>query len=255
MTDFHVHIGQYENTYFYPHRVFSALKMSGVDEAWFSSTTSCIYCKESDAANRDPLLCSRAPSAVFLYENIRDEIKCALTASEKLDFKVHPLFWVVPEVMFAGVGLDTVMGELNYDGFKIHTFAQNWNMLKEKNYNLVDSIFYFAQKHKKRILIHTGCEEKDSPRKFESFIRKYSSVKVQLAHCRNYYDLNYMLEKYDNVFVDCSASCNSVVSNLRDKFGTDKVLFGSDFPVLDKYSKDPTVKELSRNYNKYKSDL
>ncbi len=252
MIDHHVHIGQYENVYFYPHRVFSALKKSGVDEAWFSSTTSCVFCKESISAIRNPLIYSQAPSAVFLYESIRDEIKSAMEASCELDFKAHPLFWVIPDVMFAGVDLDVVMNEMNYDGFKIHTFAQNWDILISDYYNLADSIFAFAQKHKKRILIHTGCEDRDSPRKFEPFIKRYPLVKVQLAHCRNYYDLNYILEKYDNVFVDSSASCKDIVLGLRSKFGAERVLYGSDFPVLDIYQNDPIEEDLYRNYQRYR---
>ena len=39
MTDYHVHIGQFDKAYYFADRVFSALKASGVDEVYFSSTT------------------------------------------------------------------------------------------------------------------------------------------------------------------------------------------------------------------------
>ncbi|MGP1576582.1 MAG: hypothetical protein ACTTH7_03685 [Treponema sp.] len=44
--------------------MFSALKACGTDALWFSSTTSCIYCKESAAARADPALYAAAPSAL-----------------------------------------------------------------------------------------------------------------------------------------------------------------------------------------------
>ena len=47
MTDHHVHIGQYFETYYQTQDVFNALKAMDFSEAWFSSTSSSIYCKAS----------------------------------------------------------------------------------------------------------------------------------------------------------------------------------------------------------------
>ena len=47
MVDYHVHIGQWAEMYFPAHWVFDELKANGVEEAWFSSTSSCRYCRES----------------------------------------------------------------------------------------------------------------------------------------------------------------------------------------------------------------
>lgn len=47
MTDWHVHIGQWFDTYHEAKTVFFRLKKRDIDELWFSSTTSCRYCKES----------------------------------------------------------------------------------------------------------------------------------------------------------------------------------------------------------------
>ena len=65
MTDWHVHIGQYGSVYYYADRAFGALKAAGVHEVWFSSTTSCLYCKESEAARTAPKIAANAPSARY----------------------------------------------------------------------------------------------------------------------------------------------------------------------------------------------
>ena len=82
--DYHVHIGQYCKAYYYASRVFSALKAFGTDELWFSSTTSCIYCKESAVACTDPAVYKAAPSARNLYTGVRSEIRDALNAAKEL---------------------------------------------------------------------------------------------------------------------------------------------------------------------------
>lgn len=72
MTDYHV-IGQFDKAYYFADRVFSALKASGVDEVYFSSTTSCLYCPPKD-----------------LYEGVRGEVKDALSAAAEIGIKAYP---------------------------------------------------------------------------------------------------------------------------------------------------------------------
>ena len=135
MIDYHVHIGQYCNAYYFAFRVFSALQVFGTDELWFSSTTSCIYCKESAVASTDPVVYKTAPSARDLYTGVRSEIRDALRAAKELGIQAHALYWVVPDIHFAqdaGITVARVMEETPYNGFKLHPRAQQWDLQDER---------------------------------------------------------------------------------------------------------------------------
>ena len=101
MADYHVHIGQFENVYYYADRVFRSLAVTLTDEVWFSSTTSCLYCKESPAAKANPAVAKHAPTARELYKAVCDEVEEAVYAAGGFGIEAHPLYWVVPDVHIA----------------------------------------------------------------------------------------------------------------------------------------------------------
>ena len=232
MTDYHVHIGQYEEDYHFAFDVFSALKQKGFSECWYSSTTSCIYCKESLAAKADKEIFDDAPSAQELYESLIEELYDSQKAANEISIIVHSLYWVVPEIVMAGIKIEKTMKENPYEGFKIHTRAQNWDLSQPEIMKIAENVFEYADLKKLRILIHTGVDEIDNPKKFEHLIKKYPNAKIQLAHCKDLDAIDYMLKTYSNVCVDTSASNRKIVELLTEKHGTERIIFGSDFPIL-----------------------
>ena len=229
MTDYHVHIGQFDKVYYFADRVFSALKASGVDEVYFSSTTSCLYCSPKD-----------------LYEGVRGEIRDALKASAEIGIKAHALYWVVPDVHFSIISIKQAMCEITYDGFKIHPRAQKWDFGDERIYSLAEEVFLYAEKHGKMILIH--CDEDYPPTLFEPFIKAHPASLVQLAHCRPLFDTLYMIKTYPNVFADTAMADSATVSALRGGSFSERIRFGSDFPITHwrqtNPQSDPTGREL-----------
>lgn len=254
--DYHIHIGQYFNLYFYPDRVFSALKKNGVKEFNFSSTSSCIYCKESIAIKDNYELIKKVPTAIELYDSIKSEISQSLDIAQKIEIKAHPYYWVVPEILQSGISLEKVFNDINYDGFKIHTRAQNWDLSQKSIYELADEVFLFAKNHNKKILIHTGENGLESPLNFECLIKKYNTVLVQLAHCKNIKAIAYMLNNYENVFMDTSCAPIDVIEQLELMVNKDKIKFGSDFPCILWYDSlqdaesDPSEEILTSLYKK-----
>ncbi len=229
MTDYHVHIGQFDKVYYYADRVFSALKASGVDEVYFSSTTSCLYCPPKD-----------------LYEGVRGEISDALKAAEEVGIKAHALYWVVPDVYFSGISIKQAMSEMAYDGFKIHPRAQKWDLTDNKTITLVKEIFSYAQNYEKLILIH--CDDDNSPKLFELFIAQYPKALVQIAHCRPFSDTVDMLRNYSNVVADTAMVNEDVIAKLKGLGFSEQLRFGSDFPIThwreEKPVSDPSQEEL-----------
>lgn len=232
--DYHVHIGQYCKAYYYADRVFSALKAFGTDELWFSSTTSCIYCKESAAACVDPAVYKVAPSAFDLYTGIRSEIQDALSAAKELGIRAHALYWVVPDIHFsqtADMSIERVMTETPYAGFKLHPRAQRWDLQDARTAALAEEVFTYAEQHGKRILIHCGDDPCESPRLFEPFIKKHPSVTVQLAHCRPLQETLTMLQNYPNTVCDTAMVSTETVTHIAAAGFASRIVYGSDFPI------------------------
>ncbi len=232
ITDYHVHIGQFCEAYYNAEDVFFALKEAGIGEIWFSSTTSCIYCKESEAARDDKNIFSNAPAAVELYQAVHDEVQNAKSFAASIGLIAHALYWVVPELHFsenASITIKNAMEGNLYDGFKIHPRAQNWSLDNSKNIQLAEEVFDFAQKNDKLILIH--CDDDFSPRFFEVLIAAYPFVKVQLAHSRPKEDALFMLQKYPNVVCDTAMASSDVIEYLRSAGFKERLLFGTDFPI------------------------
>ena len=244
MTDYHVHIGQFENAYYYADRVFSALKSVGFDEAWFSSTTSCVYCKESSAAKADKRIYANAPTARELFESVLYEVQESC--------KICPLYWIVPDIHLSditGITVKQTMETFDYSGFKIHTRAQNWDFNDIRIAMLAEEIFSFSEKHGKLILIH--CDDNHSPRIFEHFVAEHPNALVQLAHLRPLSDTIYMLSHYSNVVADTSMASRENVEKIEKAGFSNRLRYGTDFPITHWHSckpdYDPSVNELVQN--------
>ena len=240
MTDFHVHIGQWYDIYYEPQSVIRSLKASGTDEIYFSSTTSERYCKESFNVQGNKELQKSLPTAQELYDFIKNETSIALETAEKAGAKAHPLYWVIPEVHFSGtVTIEQAMKDLPYEGFKIHPRGNVWNLQEEKTRALTDEVFSYAEKHNLFILIHCGPDDFELPTKFEAFIKKYSKVTVQLAHCRPLEDTLYMLKTYPNTICDTAFVDEKTQEEIRKAGFGERIRFGTDFPITHYFAKRP----------------
>lgn len=232
MTDYHVHIGQFNKVYYYADRVFSALKACGTDGVWFSSTTSCMYFKECSALKDNPDLQFKAPSAKDLYDGINGEVTDALCAAKEIGIKAHALYWCVPEILrVLDSSISCIMDVSPYEGFKIHPFAQKWNLAEPYIASLAEDIFSYAEQRGGRILIHCGEDAVCSPRLFEEQIANHPGAVVQLAHSRPVDETLYMLKKYPNTFCDTAFAQKNVQEKIRDAGFSERILFGTDFPI------------------------
>lgn len=266
MADYHVHIGQFENVYYYADRVFRSLAATLTDEVWFSSTTSCLYCKESPAAKANPSVAEHAPTARELYKAVLEEMEQALYAAMDFGIEAHPLYWGVPDVhIAAGVCVESAMAQKDrngkplYEGFKIHPRAQKWDLSDGRTASLAQEVFSYADSHRLRIVIHCGEDAMENPRLFEPLIARYSAAIVQLAHSRPFADTLYMLRAYSNTVCDTAmASQDTLMRFIEAGIPEERVLYGTDFPINHYHKKhpeaDPSAEELlgfifeERNY-------
>ena len=232
MTDWHVHIGQWFNSYNDAGNVFAQLKTAGIDEVWFSSTTSECYCTESLAVQENEKLRKTLPTPFELYELIRYEIQEALSAADKIGIKAHPLYWVVPEIHFSGVAtVADAMESLPYEGFKIHPRGNPWNLNDSKTVALAEEVFFYAETHRLLTLIHCGTDEFELPTKFELYIAASPHATIQIAHSRPLKETLYMLRKYPNTVCDSAFVPPQVQEAIRTAGFANRMRYGSDYPI------------------------
>lgn len=218
MTDHHVHIGQFNEVYYDALEVFNAIESNfpttGLSEVYFSSTSSC----------RDDVELSK----------IEEETAYALQF--KSDFLlVHPYLWFVPKYAEQKISVKSAMSSFDYVGFKLHPFAQKWDLENPVHIKCLKDIFEYAAEYKKSILIHSGINE-SNPLRFEQFFKDFPNAKVILAHSKPPEIVASLLNKYKNVFCDSAyaekKNLKIVCKNINDKT---KILFGTDFPLTNYY--------------------
>jgi predicted TIM-barrel fold metal-dependent hydrolase len=93
------------------------------------------------------------------------------------------------------------------------------------------AIFDYADKRKKRILIHTGESGIDSPSRFERFFGEYEGAEIVLAHCRPASETIGIMKKYANVFGDTAFVPKDRIDEIRNAGFGKRLIFGTDFPI------------------------
>ncbi|TNF26384.1 MAG: amidohydrolase [Deltaproteobacteria bacterium] len=124
-------------------------------------------------------------------------------------------------------------------GLKIHHAADGIKASDEFYIPMLEK----AREHKMPVILHTGCfhmkpihkcPEFSHAKEVEPYFSKYPDLKFVLAHM-NYKEPDVAMEfarKYDNVYVDISWQDTEVIYKALSQVPTDKILFGSDWPLV-----------------------
>lgn len=214
MTDFHVHIGQFNEVYYDAHEVFCAIESTSletnVDTVFYSSTSSCRYDVE--------------------LKKIEEEIGYAQSYKSNL-LKVQPYMWYVPKYAEKGITVESALKSFDYVGIKIHPYAQKWDLENYLHKKALNEIFRISTEQKKLILIHTGDDFCCRPSYFADYFRQWPNSFPILAHSRPLDDTLKILKQFPNVKCDVSFCKWSVINNLSKKIKKERMLFGTDFPI------------------------
>ena len=217
IADYHVHCGQYYDCYFQPAHVIKSLAVNRIKEAWISSTTSCISWRNQKEKN-------------YLIKHINFEISEAVHVAKECAINLTPLYWVVPQRHFEGESVADIMDNSLYKGFKIHTKI-GWDFDSDFINNLFRDICEYALKTNIPILIHTGIDNIDCPKRFEYFYSEYKNVKFVLAHCKNTEEIIKLFRNYDNVYGDTAFCPQDCLKKIFNAGFINRMHFGSDFPI------------------------
>ncbi len=125
--------------------------------------------------------------------------------------------------------------QLGLRGVKIHSDFQKVDIDDEKALPMYREL----AKRKLPVLFHMGDNRYDysSPEKLQNLMHKVPDLVVIAAHFGGYqrWEEAMELEKSDNLFFDTSSSLftldKKIATGMIEKFGADKFLYGTDFPM------------------------
>lgn len=230
MIDKHVHIGQFKDIYYKPQVILSIVLEAGIDELFFSSTTTC----------RDNIR----------YIEIETEINTALSQIGSMAEKTHPLLWCIPDYIKQGISIDSIMRNLPYHGIKIHPFAQFWDLTNTGIIDLIHNLFDYANQNELPVLIHTGEDTICEANKFSVFYAEYPKAQFILAHGRPIKQTIHLLQTFKNVYCDTAFMPFYSFKRIIDKKLAHKIVLGSDFPITHYFSFGNIANEWKTQYEK-----
>lgn len=141
---------------------------------------------------------------------------------------------------------------LGFKGIKMLPTLQLFSPIENKNF---ERICKYCEKNKKVLLYHTGCDpgpweipslsDDANPKYLRPTLERYNLV-IILAHTGSYsaYEPGIWFEEafdlgknFDNVYFDSAAVSSFIYSEkilkrIREGVGLDRLLYGSDFPVV-----------------------
>lgn len=142
--------------------------------------------------------------------------------------------------------------ELDLKGIKMLPTLQFFNPTENKNF---ERICEYCEKNRKVLLYHTGCDpgpweipelsEDANPKYLKPVLERYKPM-IILAHTGCYSAVRPGLwldealdlgKEFDNVYFDSSAASHilytrKVIERIRESVGIDRLLYGSDYPVV-----------------------
>jgi predicted TIM-barrel fold metal-dependent hydrolase len=141
---------------------------------------------------------------------------------------------------------------LGLKGIKMLPTLQLFSPIENKNF---EKICEYCEKNKKVLLYHTGCDpgpweipelsEDANPKYLKPMLESYNPV-IVIAHAGSYsaykpgiwFDEAFELGKnFANIYFDSSAVSSfiyteKILKKIREEVGLDRLLYGSDFPVV-----------------------
>ena len=216
MIDSHIHIGQFFDVYTGPKEALEFMDSVGI--GWFavSSTTTC----EED------------------YNKVISEFKELLSVAPD---RVSPVLWITPEMIRSWAVFSMFDQEIEWKCLKVHPQLHPTEWLEGSPFmSLVAAI---ASIKGLPLLIHTGEMEGCYPRQHEWIIKARPDVTFILAHGRPIDQTIELMKTYPNVWCDTAFMPVPNIVKLSNEGLCDRVLWGSDYPILKHFDPEANLKE------------
>lgn len=213
--DSHIHFGQFYDICTTPKELLDYLNSVGVAAFTASSTSIC----EGD------------------YDKVITEMQELVEAGGS---KIYPVLWVLPQMLEDG-GLEKFMDSgINWKCVKIHPQLHPTKWLADER--CIVSVCRFASTLLVPLLIHTGEMSGCYPKQFEHVIKRFPNLVFILAHGRPIEQTVSLMKTYQNVWTDTAFMPINNVVRLCDEKLSDRVLWGTDYPIPKFFFKDLDMK-------------
>ncbi|MBQ6472565.1 MAG: hypothetical protein IJJ33_11315 [Victivallales bacterium] len=213
-SDAHVHMGYFprfghdEPFYYSPRRILGILNRAGVDN-FIVSSTNAIWDATGEAMHQEAQEMKRLAGK-----------------------RAHIFFWLTDMYLENDPNL-VKLPEGLYEGFKLHSVETPWLKMPNEFKRVLD----IARELKFCVQLHTGeSGNGDGMMEFLPYCLKYKDIHFDLAHGSPSSQINDVLAKADNVWIDTAyVPFNEVITWIENGAKKEKLMFGSDLPTQQRY--------------------
>ena len=217
--DCHIHFGQFRDGYFSISNVLKQLQEIGINRACIMPTG--FYSK-------------------------KEFFECLSALRSLPKDRFDSFLWLSPRIL-RWMPVENLFQLHNFKAIKIHCVAHpDWLLFPEK----ISEICAFAGEKQIPIMFHTGTET--PVRIFAEYCRNFPQTTFILAHGNPIDETIKIMKDYSNVFVDTAFLSIPNISKLCEIGLSDRILFGTDFPVTNYFYKDkPSLSWYRENIAKF----
>ncbi len=223
--DAHIHVGEWarlldendlakiEPVYVSPKMLCAELKRQGVDEFIFSSTT----VMKEDSTIDDLIFEAQEVKRIF-------------------GDGAHPFLWLSYRHWQQDKSLSLLDTTL-FEGVKLHEKESHWVQSHSEE---LEDVLTSVEERGLPVQFHGGEDEGCHPFDLLPFAKRHPNIRFDFAHCRPAKDYERLFWEADNVFTDfCYWTEEEEIERLKMLGFSDRLLLGSDFPVMLRYSTKP----------------
>lgn len=209
--DFHAHVGRYDDIGMTddPDLMLRAMDAAGIDQA-------CVFnCHYADAA----LANDQTARFVAAHPDRFIGFTCVSPTMPEL---------VVPE-------LNRAFDELGFAAIKVYSPSTPWPL----NQPQWDPIYQFANERRLCMIFHTGPDPRAHPRHLADIAPRFPHASFVAGHSGNVPEFRAQAiaaaRACPNVFLETCSTYRTpgVIEQLVNEAGADRVLFGTDMPLMD----------------------
>lgn len=218
--DTHVHISDHFTFYMTEEMVLGAMEKYGIDYALVSN---------GDAVEVDH---EQKPILAKAHISQEDNLRRVLAFAREHEDKIGVAVWVKPLTEVVTPELENLIAE-NRDiiyALKLHPFHSKISPMDEK----VKPYLELAKKYNLPVVSHTGGCEEASPLYLYEAAKAYPEIPFVMVHMGLGSDNMEALEllgKADNLYGDTTwVSMETTIEAIK-RYGSKKMLFGSDMPI------------------------
>jgi predicted TIM-barrel fold metal-dependent hydrolase len=214
--DFHAHYGRFREDIYNPDQIVTYYETLGIDKVGIM------------------------PTGIAGEVDFDNDLKILKAMSSR---RFVPYLWVTPEMFDLSPDL-SMFNELKYRAIKIHAYAhKDWHEMPDK----IRGVIEVAYAKNVPLMFHTGGWRGSNAIQYYKFCREYPEVTFILAHGKPISQTLTVLKGAKNAYTDISFMSNESIKLICDAGLSNRILFGTDFPIMKTFWPEINLLDWYRN--------